>query len=468
MKKEDIKQEESTLINPDLTREVPADCTVLVDNTAEINEGSETIIELPASDTSLMTDEDTNNNEISIEELRYEIDKKLEQLESSEQYKSLLATLAEYHQLLAEGRANIRSVKDRIIYANKYIKDFSEKFLEALVATDWFDKFYDAVCLYNRAHDSKESLEWCEALRDSLDESILDSENKVRKIRALFNSRINGGVFTLSVKNPYLRLKDGVFNETRPIIDIQSRSFYNWLKNIESLSLTLRNYWLELHCFSPKNATYFEDAEFHLEKVLKTPISQYVTSYIDGNIMDCSDKSFYHSILNKINLFLENIVEIELFYKSQCEENLKAVKYLTETLLDKYYKDELESIYRIYDEIIQSIDYLNEKFGQKEEAQAWCKLLDSLAETVKVFLSHQGIHCSPKLEIGKSHIDDSEFEIENRPFKFFSFAKVTSAVEAPIKELKNCVASVSKYGFYLKDSNDNIKIIRETTASVYN
>ena len=31
MKKEDIKQEESTLINPDLTREVPADCTVLVD-----------------------------------------------------------------------------------------------------------------------------------------------------------------------------------------------------------------------------------------------------------------------------------------------------------------------------------------------------------------------------------------------------------------------------------------------------
>ena len=468
--KEEIKQQESILEVQDLTSEKQVESAVMENDTEEINEESETILEVSASvsATSLKADEGANDNELSIEELRHKIDEKLKQFESSEQYKSLHATIAEYDQLLDEGLDKIKSVEGKIIYANKYIKDFSETFLNLLLATDWFDRFYDVVCLYNKAHDSNESLEWCEALRDSLEESIMDVENKARKIRALFNGRITGGVFTLSVKTPYLRLKEGIFPEFKPIVDIQSRSFYNWLKNIENLSLTLRNYWLELRCFYLKDNRYFEDSEYHIKEILKMPISQLVTSCIDESITDCGDKSFYHSILNKIDLLIENINEIELFYKNQCEDNLDTINYLTGSLLDKYYRDELEPIYRIYDEIRQSINYLSEKFGQKEELKDWCKLLDSLAEAIKSFLLSQGIHSLPELELGISHIDDSEFEIENKTFKFFSFAKVTSGIEASREELKNRVASVSKYGFYIKDSEGNIKIIRETTASVYN
>ncbi len=468
--KEDIKQQESTLNNQDLTIVVSAESTIVADELTEINKVSERIVEIPASvsNNPPMSEAENIDEKLSIDDIRLEIDKKISELETNEQYISLRNTINSNHKLLKESQKRIIAVKNTILYANKYVKELSDNFLDVLSATGWFDRYYDAVCLFDRAYDSNESLEWCEALRDSLNESILDSENKARKIRALFNGRITGGVFTLSVKTPYLRLKEDIFNEIKPIIDIQSRSFYNWLKKIENLSLTLRNYWLELHCSSFKRNTYYEDAEFHLEKVLKVPISQYVASYIDENIIESNDKSFYNSILNKINLFIEDIADIELFYKKQNEDNTELVKYLTEPLLDNFYKAELEPIYRIYDEIRLSINSLEEKYEQSKELKDWCSLLNSLAYTITSFLNKIRIYPLPELIIGESHIDNSTFVIENKPFKFFSFANATSATEAPSEELKDCVASVSKYGFYLKDPDDNIKIIRETTASVYN
>ena len=73
------------------------------------------------------------------------------------------------------------------------------------------------------------------------------------------------------------------------------------------------------------------------------------------------------------------------------------------------------------------------------------------------------IYCS-----GKSHIDNSVFEINNKPIDFFGFAKIAAPTDAPSENLKDFVASIRNYGFYHIDSDDNVKIIRETVVSVYN
>jgi hypothetical protein len=83
-------------------------------------------------------------------------------------------------------------------------------------------------------------------------------------------------------------------------------------------------------------------------------------------------------------------------------------------------------------------------------------------------LSKQNISPSPTLVIGKSHIDNSVFEINNKPIDFFSFAKIAAGTDAPSEDLKDYVAKISNYGFYHIDSDDNITIIRETVVLVYN
>ena len=201
---------------------------------------------------------------------------------------------------------------------------------------------------------------------------------------------------------------------------------------------------------------------------MTVPLSEYVASYIDENVVDSNDKMFYNSVLNDINLFIEKLDEIEAYHNKQYEENGALVKYLTDKLLNDYHTKDLEAIYRIYDEIRLSVDLMVAKYGESNEAKEWCRLLKSLNEVIEEFLNLQNIYRTPEMVIGESHIDESVFEIENTPYKFFSFAKAGSATEATAPELVERVASVSKYGFYLTESNDNIRIIRETVVSVYN
>ena len=417
---------------------------------------------------SLLESAETDNNEMSIEELRNEIASQIAQLEANDMYKSLLDVIARNSQLRAEALAKIEAVRDRIVYANQYIKKFTDKFIKELLKDDWFDKYYDAVCLFERAHDSSESMEWCGAMRDVLDESVNDKEKSLPRIRVQLNRRLPNSVFTLSVKTPYLRLKNDLFKEIKVDAVNQSKSFYTWLKNIENLSMLLHNYWLELHTSSLERCTCLKCEGLNLETVLTVSLSEYVASYIDENVVDSNDKMFYNSILNDINLFIEKLDEIEAYHNKQYEENGALVKYLTDKLLNDYHTKDLEAIYRIYDEIRLSVDLMVAKYGESNEAKEWCRLLKSLNEVIEEFLNLQNIYRTPEMVIGESHIDESVFEIENTPYNFFSFAKVASATEATAPELVERVASVSKYGFYLKESNDNIRIIRETVVSVYN
>ena len=468
--KDDVIQEESTLINQDLNSEVPTDSTIVADGSIETNEESEVVVEISASVSNkiTMSEEDNTDEGLSIDEIRLEIDRKISELENNEQYISLRNIISSNNKLLKESKKRIVEVKNTFRYANKYVKELSDKFLEVLSATGWFERYYDAVCLFDRANDSNEALEWSEALKDSLDTSITDTEKTSPKIKVLLNRRVANSVFTLSIKTPYLRLKEDGFRELMPFISIQSKLFYSWLKNIESLSLLLRNHWLELEFPNLKRETYFASDSLDFEKVLDVPLSQYIETYIESRLTSANKRSLYGSIVNEIESFIENMVEIESFHKNQYEENEKVIKYLTERLLCDYYKKELEPIYGIYDGIQLSKDSIVAKFSDSSERQSWCTLLDSLSDTIIGFLSNQNINLSPKLVIGKSHIDNSIFEINNKPIDFFGFAKIAAPTDAPSENLKDFVASIRNYGFYHIDSDDNVKIIRETVVSVYN
>ena len=468
--KDDIIQEESTLINQDLNSEVPTDSTIVADGSIETNEESEVVVEISASVSNkiTMSEEDNTDEGLSIDEIRLEIDRKISELENNEQYISLRNIISSNNKLLKESKKRIVEVKNTFRYANKYVKELSDKFLEVLSATGWFERYYDAVCLFDRANDSNEALEWSEALKDSLDTSITDTEKTSPKIKVLLNRRVANSVFTLSIKTPYLRLKEDGFRELMPFISIQSKLFYSWLKNIESLSLLLRNHWLELEFPNLKRETYFASDSLDFEKVLDVPLSQYIETYIESRLTSANKRSLYGSIVNEIESFIDNMVEIESFHKNQYEENEKVIKYLTERLLCDYYKKELEPIYGIYDGIQLSKDSIVAKFSDSSERQSWCTLLDSLSDTIIGFLSNQNINLSPKLVIGKSHIDNSVFEINNKPIDFFGFAKIAAPTDAPSENLKDFVASIRNYGFYHIDSDDNVKIIRETVVSVYN
>lgn len=468
--KEDITQQDPISDNQGLTSEECIESTVVVNNIEKINKESETIAEISASVSinSSMNECENTNDELPIDSIRIEIDRKISELEANDQYIALRNTISSNNKLIKEHQKRIIAVKNAIMYANKYIKDLSDKILEVLAATDWFDRYYDAVCLYDRAHDTSEALEWSEAMKDSIDASINDIEKTSPKIKVLLNRRVANSVFTLSIKTPYLRLKEDSFCEIKPYISIQSKLFYSWLKNIESLSLLLRNHWLELEFPCLKKESYYTIGELNLEKALEEPLLQYIETYIEGNITSDNARSLYESILNEIESFIENIAKIETFHKSQYEENERVIKYLTERLLNDYYKKELEPIYGIYDGIQLSKDAIVTKFGESEERESWCTLLDSLSDTIISFLSNQNINLSPKLVVGESHIDNSVFEINNKPIDFFGFAKIAASTSAPCDDLKDFVASIRNYGFYHIDSDDNIKIIRETVVSVYN
>lgn len=416
------------------------------------------------------------NNEVHIDasisvkdgkDISEEIVKKLHAIESSDQYVVLRKLIDRNSSLLTNSQHRIVSVKQSIQYANKYIKELSDNFFKVLLDTGWFDKYYDAVCLFNKAHESKEAMEWCVAMKESLEISI--AERDAYKIRALLNKRVVNAIFTLSIKTPYLRISEGAFNDIAPFVSVQSRMFYSWLKNIETLSLLLRNLWLELEYPSINMNTYYNNSYLQLEET-STALSSYVKTYMEETIIpDNNYLAHLEKIKNEVEKFENNIENIIEYYENLYEQNEVRVKYLTNDLLNDYYKKDLEHIYSIYDYIQLSIDSLQAKVEECEEREKWCTLLKNLSEVIIEFLSIQNINLSPELVIGKSHIENTKFEtINNQEIDFFSFAKITSATEAPREELKDCVASISNYGFYYIDSDNNIKIIRETKVSVYN
>ena len=72
--KDDIIQEESTLINQDLNSEVPTDSTIVADGSIETNEESEVVVEISASVSNkiTMSEEDNTDEGLSIDEIRLE------------------------------------------------------------------------------------------------------------------------------------------------------------------------------------------------------------------------------------------------------------------------------------------------------------------------------------------------------------------------------------------------------------
>ena len=449
---EDITQQESTL---NIQEPTAAEVEVKVEVEAEAAPVP-VPAETPAEDT--------------IENLLLEIKSKIEELQKDEQYLMLCEKINRNICFVEDAKEEISVVEHKISWANKYVKTFAEDFLEAFSSTGWFDRAYDAVCLYDRANDSAEALNWCNSVKEAVEVTINDTDNEQPKLKVHINRRVPNSVFTLSLKTPYLRIKENEFSEIGQIVSVQSKMFYSWLKNIENLSLSLRNNWVDLEFPALKKDTYSEDLEFNLEKASQTSLSQYVESYIDANAPECEDKSFYLDIIDRINSFNEHLADIDSFYEKQHEHNSATVKYLTETLLADYYVKGLEPIYGIYDNIKIAADSLKSKYGECKETEKWCSLLATLELLIENFLEHQNVFPSPELIVDESNINNTDFVINDQELDFFSFAKIATATEAPRKELIDYVASIRNYGFWCIDRKDSrgYRILRETVVSVYN
>lgn len=444
----------------------------------ELNiEVSETDINISAKVAPLST-QDGDDPVISIEDLRLSIVSKIQELEGNETFKSLCKTIKLNNDLFQEIRCQIGKVAiDKLKYANKCAKQFSDTFLDIIKKTEWFDSYYDAICLYGRANDSTEALEWSKALRESLDTSIEDVNKEDKKIKALLNHRLaNPGTFTLSLKTPFLRIKDDLFKETRAIIVSQSSMIYTWLKKIENFTLSLKDRWLSVEFPGTKDDRYFKSnyADFNLEKIaMEESILQYVENYFEecSNYSGTADqKSLLNTLQNiekHIKEFSERLEDIHLHYSEQYEANKKVKKYLETTLLEDIYTKDLKPIYEIYDGIRLAIDYILQKYGESEDTKTWCSFLEELAETITNFLGNLNINPSPKLEAGKSHYANSEYIIGGKPVDFFTFAEVSVGVEAPTEELQGYVESIREHGFYYLEGNGNFKIIRMSTVAVY-
>ena len=121
--REDIKQEESTL-----NSEVPAESTIVADGPIATNEESEVIVEISASVYNKITlsEEDNTDEELSIDDIRLEIDRKISELETNEQYISLRNIISSNNKLLKESAKRIVEVKNTFRYANKYVKELSD------------------------------------------------------------------------------------------------------------------------------------------------------------------------------------------------------------------------------------------------------------------------------------------------------------------------------------------------------
>jgi len=395
--------------------------------------------------------------------IKEEIKERLLAIESSEQYKALQTAVDNNRSLILKAQEQIGNVKPKISLANKYVKDFSDSFLKTILNTGWFEKYYDAICLFNKANDSSESLAWCKALKESLEESISDPDKKEKKIRALFNNRMVNSVFTLSIKTPYLRIADGSFHDIEDLVKVESRTFYGWLKNIETLSLQLKNIWIELEW--PELEKTFDENMIHqqLEKPGVKPTS-ILLDFIEKELSSKEDQFEYLNMVKEdLDSFEKKLPEIVRYYEEDC---VRTVEHFEKDLLNNYYEKDLESIYGIYDSIQLSKESLKAKQIDSMECDSWCSFLNDLSDIIIKFLNIQGIYQSPELVIGKSHIED-KFQIDNKEVDFYSFASTPSATDTPIEELIGRVASIRNYGFYRMSPENSLIIVRKTKVSVY-
>ncbi|MEY8611507.1 hypothetical protein AALM74_20305 [Parabacteroides segnis] len=437
-----------------------------------IGDGITTVDILNTDTKSAPTNDDTHGKidsqvEGSEELLPNEIIEKLRNLENSKQIAELRNVFEKNNQLDEDFSEIHIKTKQRIQYANKYIKELADNFLNVLLGTGWFDKYHDAICLFDRAHQSVEAMEWCEAIKDAAETSMIDPEAK--KIRVLLNKRIPNTQFTLSTRTPYLRVAEGKFKDIASLVSVQSRSFYVWMKNIEEIALLLRDLWLEVEyaCIPSLAQKGYCTNEYTLSLERGNgKLVEITEEYLKNR--RCSELTTSLQIIKSgVEEFEEKLDGILEHYKVIYEDNVAKSEYISVGLLKDYYEKKLERIYGIYDGIQLAIDSLQTKKDKCEEIEKWCELLKNLLVEVTKFLSVQNINALPELKVGESHITNSEYKISSKNVEFFSFAKIIAAAEAPKPELIDRIASISSYGFYRLNSKGDIVILRETKVSVY-
>lgn len=414
-------------------------------------------------DSALINADETQMNQ---ETLFNDIMQKAREIEASEQYEELLSICSKNKSLIEALKKRIGENSTYISLVNLYHSEFSDTFINAILDTGWFDKYYDAICLFNNANESKEAREWSEAFKDVLEISINEPDSK--KIKVLLNKSIPNTTFTLSLKTPYLRIKEGRFDHLADYAINQSRSFYGYLKNIEVLSLKLKDLWIQWTWKFPHFETSSKDLQipYYLENLEEHSLSAKIENYIYNT--QCRDnqvdlKNIFDDLCafeNKLDLIIQ---EQQTIYEKN--ERVLPLNYINEFL-----RTELEPIFSIYDQVQLSRNLLCQTYYDNEdnEKEEWLSLLDKLISVIESFLCGRlELYKSPDLIIGQSHIEEKYLLANNENVDYFRFADISAPIDSPAENMVGRVASISKYGFYRIESDNSITIIRKTGAAIY-
>jgi hypothetical protein len=381
----------------------------------------------------------------------------------------LLEVVQQYDLLIdqiAVLKNKLDTLRTDIIQANELYDSFKRDFANVIESTNWGEKLYYAIPLYEDFDDKDEWIQqWCQVLGKAV------TENK-ENLRIFINKNLYNNVFSLPKDVYYYKANANEVNNVAPkvrdAVHVFSTKTLIFFKFIKDFSDALRSTLLRIVTLDGGYDT------FVLEKS-KLPSNDklindknYINSLKDeGQNLDEKMASFYNELIltAKIGKVIENpdgfVSEARKLYQKvqDFQNNLNS-------LSKRLYTDSLIDIYKLYDTVGKSLNdfrQLENEVSDTDEISKLCclrfsSMLEKILETITKFLRDSYNIIPLAIELNKNF---NEYDV--------NWYDVLVAEDAPSLELTECISSITDTGFAKCNVDGKIEFVtKPAKISVYN
>lgn len=171
-----------------------------------------------------------------------ELQEKLKYISNNQEYQYNVNIISEIDSIIQQ----YQYIKTKIEEANIFFEERVAKFNDLISDSDFFEKSFDMMCLYQNPLDSEDSANWFSSLKRALrmmdlaiDDKIDETIGRVppKSFRACIKqSSVTEMINTLSTNTPVFRVKEQNTVECKPLLQEVASMLYSsskWLLNVE-------------------------------------------------------------------------------------------------------------------------------------------------------------------------------------------------------------------------------------------